>query len=311
MAQPSWVLRQLNPNFFSLQTGQEETWVHFLHFSGRRQLVDRGAYRFLQESDLVLPRKSLTGLESFVISPQKLAVFHPPIQGRRVDFNEFQDGLDGAGFLAAFHTAIQDFRYEPRPHVSLGRSVVNWERRLNRMNEFARLARFRLNPGVVDRIFLEHFEKLVRQIRQGIETLGETAYRELCSDGGQLCYFHFHSVFFWRLQNRIVPWHFAFCHWDLPVVDLYRFIMSVGRGRWTSDQVFRLVEAYNAVRPLSPEEKAILHAFTLFPDRMVRLFNSYYLNRSTRAPRRQIERIERTVLLEQEQVNLAKRLEVL
>ena len=311
MAQQAWVLRQFDPNFFSLKLGPEEIWIHFLRFSGKRQQVDREVFRHLDGSELALPRKNLAGMDCFVLPPQKLAFFHPPLPGRKLDFGAPQDCEDAVRFLAAFHLAGQDFSCAPLPHVTLGRETELWEKRLRRLHEFARIAKGRLFPGSIDRAFLERFTVLDRQIGNGLQKLKDSSYEALCARGGQLCYYHFRPEFFWRWEGRLAPWHFAFCHWDLPVVDLYRLLAKIYRKHEQSGLLFRLIELYRATRPIGREEIKILQALISLPDKMYRTVAAFYLNRSAKSPRRQLARIEKEAALTEERLRLAGELGLL
>jgi hypothetical protein len=295
LSPPEWILRQLSPNFFSLQIGNEEAWVHFLPFSGRRQLVDAGVYQYLAGTGLTLPRREVAGESCFTLPTQRLAIFHPPLFGKAVDFREPDDRIGVVRFLAEFHSAMRGYVPETRPHTTLGRLIAHWERRLQRLYEFARLARFRIYQGVLDRVFLEQTEMIADGIRAGLNGLRQADYLAQCHAQGQICYFHFQSKLFWRTAAGIAPWHFAYCHWDLPVFDLYRYLMEVGRGGFSSEETDRLLTNYRQIRPLSVEEKTLLRVFFLFPERLYRLFSAFYLNRTTRAPRRLIDRVAREV----------------
>ncbi|HEX2953842.1 MAG TPA: hypothetical protein VHR47_07645 [Bacillota bacterium] len=308
LSPPEWVLRQLCPNFFSLKIGDEEVWVHFLPFSGRRQLVDEEIYQYISQTHVVLPRREVAGERYFTLPTQRLAIFHPPLVGSPVDYREPEDRRGAVRFLAEFHNAARGFLPEVRPHATLGRMTTHWEHRLRRLEEFTRLAKYRIYPGIVDQLYLEYAEELADGIRGGLEALKRANYHRQCNEYGQVCYFHFQSKFLWKTDGRILPWHFAYCHWDLPIFDLYRLIMEVGRREFLGDEVYRLIEGYQKIRSLSLDELNLLRAFFTFPERLYRLFSAFYLNRTTRSPRRLINRIERERLAGEERKKIIRKI---
>lgn len=277
---------------FTLETG-ERMWVHILGCSERQFALDRDIYRYLANHNkaVALPRKEKDfSTENFRFLDRK-SLCYWPTPGQKADFFSETHQQCGAEFLANFHQILKRYRPEVLPHNTLGKLIFLWERRLLRLAEFRRVAEFRESPGVFDKLYLDNYAEVLGQVKNALKKLGESDYLSLCGKEGQICMARFRSDRFRFTHGQLLAWDFSLCRWDLPVVDLYRFLLYLCRHcGYNRDMINRVLDTYESIRPMEEHERSLMEVLFGFPDRLYRIISDYFLSGSGKSLRRQMQR---------------------
>ena len=140
---------------------------------------------------------------------------------------------------------------------------------------------------------LNDFEKLYMQLYCDCMKAAEAAIGELNQfdfDGLRkkalkertLCHgdFNYHQVILNRKYTAVV--NFDKMHYDIQVKDLYQFLRKVlEKNNWDSSLGEMIMDTYLSVRTLSEEEKRVLYAMLIFPEKFWKISNRYYNSRKS------------------------------
>lgn len=275
-----------------LEIAGEKLWVYWAPGLSKDEPMDLAIYQYLMErnADLVLYRKSPPEVLAKLFD--RRLIFYSPNLGKPVDFSCFEDKADTARFLACFHRTMYGFNPEPVLQKNTWNLIARWEGRKKRLQEFLRIAEHRRVPGSVDRFICDNKFDLIDQVDKGIHFIIGSPYLDLLKCQESICLYHYKTEYFWRIGQKITAWTFAACTWDIPVVDLYRYIIHLtSDGGYSEDNIERIIDAYEEMRPMSKEEKLVLKALFSFPDRLYRIISSYYLSRKECSVRNQYQRL--------------------
>jgi len=85
----------------------------------------------------------------------------------------------------------------------------------------------------------------------------------------------------------------------MQVVDLANFVRKMlEKNRWEKDLGMRLLEQYDKARAMCADEKKLLYAMLLFPEKFWKVSNHYSNSRKTWVSEREIEKLVRMSELE-------------
>lgn len=243
----------------------------------------------MRNCDLVIPRKTPPPAVARLFD--RRLIFSAPSIGGPVNLGCLEDCTQIAQFLASFHRDVHGF--VPEPQRNRGDDLlVRWKRRKRRLTEFVRIAEHRSSPGLIDKFLSRIQNELMEQVDNGLRSLSKSLYPNLIMDKGCVCFYHYSKELFWRKGAKVAPWTFTGCVWDIPVVDLYRFLYHLtSYSGYSVVWIEKSIEAYERTRPLSNEEKPVLKSLFLFPERVYRIFSTYYLTRRECSHRRLLQRL--------------------
>lgn len=301
------MIRQVEEGLFELiPASGERLWVRLLDCSDRQLALDREIFKYLadKEPKLAIPRKERELPPETALFDRRVVCYWP-ITGEKADFFSERQQRCGAEFLAGFHLALKHFRPVNLPPGTLGSLIAHWERRLLRLAEFQRVATFRVAPGVFDRLYLDVCADVLHQAKSALKKLKESDYHFYCNDGGQICLTRYRSDRFRLVQGRLMAWEFSMCRWELPVVDLYRYLLYLCRHcGYRREMVRKALDAYETIRPLEMKERYLLQVLFGFPDRLYRIISDFFLGRSRQTVRRQLQRFYKELMQSEERMNI-------
>lgn len=285
-------LRFLTPNLGELILGDgDKIWAFLSPDSASDMTWDASIYSYLKDHNslLILPRKTPPTLLTRLFD--RHVIFTPPNLGSPVDFDGHEDRRDTARFLSALHRDCSGMIPVDRS-LEIHSLIDRWERRRRRLREFMRIARNRRTLGPIDRYLVSIKEELTEQVDTGLKLLQESPYIELLQCRGCICFYHYRQELFLRVGADIKAWSFAGCVWDIPIVDLYRYLLHLSsHGGYNEMFIERTIEAYEKNRPLTAEERMVLKALFYLPEHLYRIISSYYLARKDFSERRLYQRL--------------------
>jgi len=78
----------------------------------------------------------------------------------------------------------------------------------------------------------------------------------------------------------------------IQIVDLYNFLRKVmEKNDWDEEYGCRIIEQYDAVKPISKEELNTLYILLLYPEKFWKITNFYYNSKKSWVPQRNIQKL--------------------
>lgn len=288
---------------FTLQSQPEQRYI----FKPAGQLVHRivftyacmqylAEHHFTQTQRYLLTREGLP----YVMVGNVPYVAVPVYKGKECSIESLEDVWAAARVLAEFHRASvgfthrcaleiagrytsPEFQGQPYARVDAGKMSGIFTKRCNELERFGRAARKSVQP--FDCAYLKIAEENIRRARKVCETLSSGVYEQVvgaCMEKGGICHKDFTAHNVLLCGGRAIVLNLEECSIDLPVCDLANLIKRrMRKCGWKIEDANRILAAYESVRPLTPEEKILLHAILAFPQKLWRVVNKYYNSKKT------------------------------
>ena len=148
--------------------------------------------------------------------------------------------------------------------------------------------------------------------RQGImaeEFLKESGYSSLCNEAvsqGRVLHgsYNYHNIIL--SGEQVITTNFEKSDIGLQVIDLYDFIRKVmEKNSWNMDIGINAIEAYRKERELGTEERKVLYALLLYPEKYWKLVN-YYNGKKSWMSAKNFEKLKRICSQEEERHKFLK-----
>ena len=149
--------------------------------------------------------------------------------------------------------------------------------------------------------------------RQGImaeEFLKESGYSSLCNEAvsqGRVLHgsYNYHNIIL--SGEQVITTNFEKSDIGLQVIDLYDFIRKVmEKNSWNMDIGINAIEAYRKERELGTEERKVLYALLLYPEKYWKLVNFYYNGKKSWMSAKNFEKLKRLCSQEEERHKFLK-----
>jgi CotS family spore coat protein len=205
------------------------------------------------------------------------------LQGREADLKSAKDMYNASQTLAELHLASKGFTPPPdcKPKVNLGKWPNKFQKRCNELLEFRDRVRESTSYGKFDRLFLSNVDYYYEQSLKAISMLARSSYLDLVKKAQEergFCHrdYTYHNLI---IDSFGVPHviDFDYCVIDLQIADISRFFQKVMRkSQWEFDKVKGLLNSYEKINPLSPQDLEVLYISMMFPQKFWRLVRRYY-----------------------------------
>lgn len=149
--------------------------------------------------------------------------------------------------------------------------------------------------------------------RQGImaeEFLKESGYSSICNEAvsqGRVLHgsYNYHNIIL--SGEQVITTNFEKSDIGLQVIDLYDFIRKVmEKNSWNMDIGINAIEAYRKERELGTEERKVLYALLLYPEKYWKLVNFYYNGKKSWMSAKNFEKLKRICSQEEERHKFLK-----
>lgn len=219
---------------------------------------------------------SLNGMP-YTKNKKEIYTLSPWVAGNEPSYTNLTHLQMTAYFLAEMHCKSKGFISQNRvreKYRKWPKKIAKKEKELILYEELARSGK-----RSFDKMFLNHYEWILERTQKAYKLLDGNAYNMVCEDAkqGYLC--HGDTA----MGNLIIQGNdalfidFDSMALDLPVVDLWRLLRrSLRRNKWSPDFIHAIIKAYEEQRKLSSEEKEILLALLIFPEKAWRFAHEYY-----------------------------------
>ncbi|MGM9973144.1 MAG: CotS family spore coat protein [Clostridiaceae bacterium] len=224
--------------------------------------------------------------DCFIEHEKEIYVLINVIEGRECEVYNPVDIIGASSALARLHSAslgivekLQRELISKEENVFLGRLEGSLRKDLNLIADLqGRLKEF-ISYNEFDKLFDSSAEEIRMMLYKCIELLGSSGYQELCSDKGAAALCHgdlaHHNIIIKGEEVWFLD--FDYCTVDLRVKDIADFIDKSIKGcGYDMDKCRDIIENYNKVAPLTPQEMKVLYIYLMYPRDLISLLRGYY-----------------------------------
>lgn len=207
------------------------------------------------------------------------------IDGRECNFREREEIIKATKNLAYMHIASQG--YEPPENSKLKTDLGRWphlmDKRIKSFEKMRDMARKKSNKSAFDLSYIKSVDFYKAVGKRAVNVLEDSAYMSECQIAEEekgFCHhdYTYHNIIIDKNENYNII-DFDYCKREIRIYDVSTFMIKVlKRVDWDISYANSIIDAYNQVIKLRPEEYRILFSFLVFPQRFWRLANRYYYN---------------------------------
>ena len=215
------------------------------------------------------------------------------IEGRQCDFRNQSELVESTVIFAEFHQKSYGFEPPPASNVrnQLGKCFNHFSERFQNLQQFKAIAST-MDDDPFARLYLENADMYIRMAAEAVARLQKTAYSRLVAQA-QISKPFCHGDpaarnFILTPEKRIFMIDFDSCRFDLPMMDLTKFLRRIMKKFHWDYQVAGLVmDAYQSVQPLNQDELEVVKAVLYFPQKFWRMAIRYFHRHGRHAPERE------------------------
>ena len=207
------------------------------------------------------------------------------LEGRECNFYEKEDLIKSSKTLAVLHERSKG--YEPPENSKLKTDLGRWthlmEKRVKSFEKMRDMARKKGRKTPFDLCYIKNFEYFKQTGLKSIKILNDSEYINLCRKTEEekgFCHhdYTYHNIIIDK-EDKVNVIDFDYCKREVRTFDISNFMIKVlKRVEWNLEFAIAIIESYNSVSELKPEEYKVLYAYLQFPQRYWRLANRYYYN---------------------------------
>jgi CotS family spore coat protein len=207
------------------------------------------------------------------------------LDGRECDFRNKEELVQATHNLADMHIASEG--YEPPENSKLKTDLGRWphlmDKRIKSFEKMRDMARKKSNKASFDMNYIKAIQFYKDMGKRAMNVLEDSMYLDICAETEATKAFCHHDYTHHNIvidnEGNYNLIDFDYCKREIRVYDMSTFMIKVlKRVDWDIDYANTIINAYNDVSPLKPEEYRVLFSFLLFPQRFWRLANRFYYN---------------------------------
>lgn len=230
-------------------------------------------------------------------------------QGRECDIRQESEVIRAARQLALLHRELDEVsedlagdQADGAPaceimNVPKGNSPLEMISRHNReLKKVRTFIRSRVTKNEFEYLFLDSFDKMYGMAEKVLRKMADSGCGRLYEDsisGSKLVHgdYNYHNLLI--LKEGMAVTGFERMRADIQVNDLYYFIRKVmEKHHWKLKSGQKLIEAYEAVRPLEPGEREYLGLSLAYPEKFWKTAGNYYRSNKAWIPEKCVEKLE-------------------
>jgi len=204
------------------------------------------------------------------------------VPGRECDFNNLIDLSIASKGLGELHKAAVDVDKTFLRKNAVGKLIDTFKRKLLELELFRSIAQMHEYKTDFDNIFLENFCYYTEQIKESIEFLEHSPYRELCEEEKNIAFCHhdlaYHNIIINEEEAYFIDFDFAVV--DLKIHDICNLMnKAIKNFAFDMERAESIIENYNCTNSLEEKELKVLYGMLLFPEDFYSISKDYYTRR--------------------------------
>jgi len=218
--------------------------------------------------------------------------------GEECNLREKDNVRLAAEMLARLHKAMRHMKkampFEVKPHSApIEQTQIRHLKELQRVRTYIRNKKER---NLFEVKYLQCADVIFSQGREALDFLSELHPERLekrAEEDGD--FFHgnytYHNLILGKDVSAIVQFDKAWM--GFPLLDVYYLLRkTLEKNEWNLRAGEWILSAYQEVLPLEVTERKVLYALLWFPDKFWKVANSYYNNKKSRIPGRNLAKLE-------------------
>ena len=276
-----------NKGVYYLKTNKGERCLKRINYGPQKLLFVYGAKEHLVKNGFNKVDKYFINVEGepYALVNEDLYTLSEWLGGRECDFHNIEEVKLAAKTLAVMHEASKG--YEPPENSKLKSDLGRWThlmtKRIKSLDKMRDMLRKKNNKSDFDIVYLKSMEFYKEMAKKALNTLEGSSYYELCAKAEEEKGFCHHDYTYHNIilneKNDAYIIDFDFCKREVRTFDISNFMIKVlKRVDWDINYAKAILESYNSVSTILPEEYKVLFSYLQFPQRYWRLANRYYYN---------------------------------
>ncbi|MEG0775654.1 CotS family spore coat protein [Clostridium sp.] len=205
------------------------------------------------------------------------------VEGRECEFNNPVELSIVTNTLAKMHLASKGFNIKiHQGRYVYGDLVEKFQHKLQELKTFKTMVLTYENKSDFDKIFLNHVDKFIEDMKKSIDIIKGSKYYELLEEKDKFAICHhdlaYHNILMDNDEASFIDFDYAIV--DLRVHDLCNFINKVVKNfAYDFEKLKDIIGEYNKVSLLDPRELDVLYGMLWFPDGFYSISKDYYCKR--------------------------------
>lgn len=203
------------------------------------------------------------------------------IEGRECDYINPLDVRLAVKSLAELHNASRSIEVDVYSDKYMGFKLISiLEEKYKDFTQIRNAFNSYENKNEFHKIFLNHVQHQQEKMKEGIITLKESNYEELCRNDENYVLCHhdlaYHNILVYNQEGYFIDFDYSII--DLRVHDLCNLINKVTKHSCYDFEVLKIIiDEYNRnTKPLSKEEYEVLYGLLCFPQGFYSIASDYY-----------------------------------
>lgn len=218
--------------------------------------------------------------------------------GTECDIRKEFEVVEGAKALAHLHNSMHLEPEESWSNKEIPEEdplLTEYEKHNRELRKIKTFVQRRSVKGTFEREFLKHYEKMYQSALHTYERLKESSVKSLYENAikehavvhGD---YNYHNILFGR--NQIAVTEFSRASYQLQLTDLYYYLRKIlEKCRYDEHIGYKILQAYDRVRPLSETEQEYLALRLAYPEKFWKTSNLYYHSNKAWIPEKNVEKL--------------------
>lgn len=265
---------------------------HLVYENRMKEIIVQNGYEHV---DLVLPNKS--GAYITEDSAGVGYLIKNWFSGEECNLKDIEDVKNASVNLARLHIVMSDIPMTQEEvmyvsQISLPESFEKHNRELKRVRGYIKDKKQR-NEFEVN--FLSMYDAFYEEALRATALIQTSYYEELLKQSvetGKHCHgnYTYHNVL--KQKDTMATTNFEKAGVGVQVGDLYQFMRKcLEKNDWNGEFGACVLDAYNAIRPLSQKELQLLYIMLLYPEKFWKVTNFYFNNKKSWISKRNIQKL--------------------
>lgn len=208
------------------------------------------------------------------------------IEGRESSFNNLEDVLKSAEFMAEFHIAAKGIASAEHFKIrsNYAKTPKDLQLKIKDMEKIKKLLDIKLEKDSFDEVYGENLESVIAEAKKIVDCLKATdmeEYLRTMEEEKYICHdsFYYQNILVGN-NDELYIIDLESCLFDIPMIDLGSYIrrmLTKSKYAWDFDLCRKIIESYEKKRKLSQLELQLLYFIIIFPHKFWRLGKKRYI----------------------------------
>ncbi|OON98600.1 MAG: hypothetical protein ATN35_04395 [Epulopiscium sp. Nele67-Bin004] len=232
---------------------------------------------FLQIGSIYPTKKNLP----YSTSRGQIYVMQTYKDGKEVEFNELADIKGSIKLLANFHKCGVGFETSLKNSQAIHiKDIYSYFSKRTRETHTLKKKITPLSQKTPFEIaFLKDYQDYEELQKMALDCTSQTCCKNIMTNvqlTNSLAHndFKYHAIR--RMGDNYTLVHIDLCTYNMQVLDFSSILIKImQKNSWDTTLLHELITIYETIRPLSDDEKAVLKAMLIFPDKFATICNNY------------------------------------